>query len=622
MLLEIREKVQGVFASIILVLICVLFGLWGIQNYMGGGKEAALVTVGDKEFFQRDVTRAYQQFTQSLAGMKFDEEMIKQQAMQKLIRDEVLLQYAQQQDLLISDETARGFVQSLEYFQKDGKFDKTQYQTLLGSQGMSSMEFVNRIKKALIMEQVQRAVVDSGFATKAEVDGFFKIQNEKRDVDYFTLALQTVDQMPSDDEIKSYYLQHQDDYQTPEQMSVEYVTLALDDLAKDVAVSEEQLKAYYDEQKAQYTNPERRKISHILFAFNKESADEQQALQRALDAKQALSGKDFATLAAELSDDKLTANNGGDLGLFNVGVMEKAFEEAASQLKLGEVSEPVKSAFGYHLITVTELVPGDVKPYEAVKSELALTYKKAQAENRFAELAEKLAEVSYENPDNLQAAAQLLNATVEQSALFTRQQGEGVAENEKVRLTAFSEDVLKGNNSEPVEIAGDKVVVLRMKDHRLAATKAIEAVQDEIIVAVNKEKAQKQADENADKAKSALLAGKAIEEVANDFNVTVKRVKALGRMTGDVESALRQAIFRAAKPQAGQPGVVLIDNPAGGKIVASITHVDEGVMSEADKAQLAAIEKNMAVAFGRAQFEAMLNQLQAAADISINLPKQ
>ncbi|MGR9051514.1 MAG: SurA N-terminal domain-containing protein, partial [Gammaproteobacteria bacterium] len=163
MLLEIREKVQGVFASIILVLICVLFGLWGIQNYLGGGKELPVVTVGDKEFFQRDVTRAYQQFAQSLAGMKFDEELLKKQALEKLIRDEVLLQYAQSQDLIVTDDAAREFVQSLEYFQKDGKFDKDQYQALLGSQGMSSNEFINRIKKALLMEQVQRAIVDSGF---------------------------------------------------------------------------------------------------------------------------------------------------------------------------------------------------------------------------------------------------------------------------------------------------------------------------------------------------------------------------------------------------------------------------------------------------------------------------
>ncbi|WAR45360.1 SurA N-terminal domain-containing protein [Methylomonas rapida] len=622
MLLEIREKVQGVFASIILVLICVLFGLWGIQNYLGGGKEAPVVTVGDKDFFQRDVTQAYQQFAQNLAGMKFDEETLKKQAVQKLIRDEVLLQYAQEQNLVITDETARNFIQSLEYFQKDGQFDKGQYQALLSSQGMSSDDFVNRVKKALMMEQVQHAVVESGFVTKAEIESFFKLQNQTRDVEYLTVPLASSSELPADDEINAYYQQHQEAYQTPERAVISYVELSLDDLAKDVSASDEQLKAYYEEQKAQYTTPERRKISHILFAFGKDSADDQQALQRALKAKQDLANKDFAALAAEVSDDKLTAKNGGDLGLFNVGVMEKSFEEAASQLKQGEVSEPVKSAFGYHLIKVTELAPGEIKPYEAVKSELTKAYKKAQIESRFSELGEKLSEVSYENPDNLDAAAKLLGVPVKTSAPFTRDAGEGVAVDEKVRLAAFSEDVLKGNNSEPIEIGSEKLVVLRMQSHTPAAAKDLKEVKADVIAAIQKEKALKQVVEKADKLKAELVAGKPIADVASATALTVKKVAGLSRNAGDVDPAVRQAIFRAAKPRANRPSIVVIDEPAGGKIVASISQVKEGVMTEADKAKQVQLEKNMATAFGRTQFEAVLNQLQANADITIRSPKQ
>ncbi|AEG02608.1 SurA N-terminal domain-containing protein [Methylomonas methanica] len=617
MLLEIREKVQGVFASIILVLICVLFGLWGIQNYLGGGKETPEITVGDKEFFQRDVNQAYQQFAQNLAGMKFDEDTLKKQALQKLIRDEVLLQYAQEQKLIVTDDAARDFIQSLEYFQKDGKFDKTQYQALLGSQGMSSEEFVGRIKKALMMEQVQRAIVDSGFVTPAEVTAFYKIQNQKRDVEYIPVPLLVSNQAPSEEDITAYYQQHQDAYQTPEQVSIQYVELSLDALANDVDATEDQLKAYYDEQKAQFSTPERRKISHILFAFDKDAASEEQALQKALKAKQELATKDFATLAKELSDDKLSAKNGGDLGLFNVGVMEKAFEDAASQLKLDEVSEPVKSAFGYHLIKVTELVPGEVKSYEAVKPELAKAYKKSQAESKFGELGEKLSEVSYENPDSLDAAAALLGDSVKETPLFTRGSGEGVASDEKVRLAAFSEDVLKGMNSEPVEVGSDKLVVLRMKAHVPAANKELQDVKTEVIAALQKERARQQTAETANKLKDELSAGKSITEVAQAAKLSVKKLDGLARTSTDIEPLVNQAIFRAAKPQANQPSIVVIDEPNGGKIVASVNRVTEGEMTEADKAKQALIEKNMATAFGRAQFEAVLNQLQADADIRI-----
>jgi peptidyl-prolyl cis-trans isomerase D len=622
MLLEIREKVQGVFASIILVLICVLFGLWGIQNYLGGGKEAPLVTVGDKEFFQRDVSQAYQQYAQNLAGMKFDENSIKKQAIEKLIRDEVLLQHVQDEKLLVSDEAARRFIQTLEYFQKDGKFDKTQYQTLLSSQGMSSDEFVARIKKALVMEQFQKAIVDSSFVTQTEVANYFKIQNQKRDLEYLTIPLAPSSQTPSEEEINAYYQQHQDAYQTEEQVAIDYVELSLDKLAAEVKPTEEQLKAYYEEQKAQFSSKERRRISHILFAFTKDPAADQQALEKALKAKQTLSNKDFASLAAEVSDDKLTAKKGGDLGLFNVGVMEKSFEEAASSLKLGEVSEPVKSAFGYHLIKVTELTAGEAKSYEAVKSEITKAYQKAQAESQFNALGEKLAQVSYENPDNLAAAANVLGVAVSQTGLFTRSQGQGVAADEKVRLAAFSEEVLKGNNSEPVEVGNEKLVVLRMKSHSPATTKDLKEVKSQVVTALQHDKAQQVATASAEQIRSELLAGKTLAQLADAQHLTLKKVNGLARNTSDLSPLVSQAVFKAAKPQAGKASVVVIDDVAGGKIVANIVKVTEGSVSEADKAKLPVIEKNMATAFGKAQFEAVLNALQAKTDIAIREEKQ
>jgi len=370
MLTKIREKAQGAFAWGILIIICVPFALWGIQNYLDTGKEPAVATVGDKDFYQRDVNNAYEQYRQSLQGVSIDEEILKAQALEKLIKDEVLLQYAYKAGLVASDETTREFITSLPYFQVDGKFDDKRYKALLSAQKMSSAEFVGRIKNALIMEQFQQSIIDSSFATQYDVESFFKIQNQQRDAEFLTVAYQKQAQ-PSDEEITAYYQQHQDLYQTPEQVSVQYVELALEDLAKNIQVTDEKLKAFYEDQKGQYTTPERRKISHILFAVNDKVTD-QQALEKAIKAKSELANKDFAVLASEFSDDKLTAKSGGDLGLFNAGDMEKAFEDSASTLKLGEISEPVKSAFGYHLIKVTELIPGEVKSFDSVKSFLSL----------------------------------------------------------------------------------------------------------------------------------------------------------------------------------------------------------------------------------------------------------
>jgi len=620
MLTKIREKAQGAFAWGILIIICVPFALWGIQNYLDTGEEAPVASVGDKDFFQRDVNKAYEQYSQNLQGMMIDEQTLKAQALEKLIKDEVLLQYVHANGLVTTDDAARELIQSLPYFQVDGKFDDKRYRTALNLQKMSSGEFVNRIKNALIMEQFQRSIIDSSFATKYDVESFFKIQNQQRDVDYVTVAVQKLAEQPSEEQIAAYYQQHQDLYQTPEQVSVEYIELALEDIAKTIAVTDDKLKAFYEEQKDQYTTPERRKISHILFAIN-DKTDEKAALEKALKAQKELAGKDFAAVAAEVSDDKLTAKTGGDLGLFNAGVMEKSFEDAASVLKLGEVSNPVKSAFGYHLIKVTELVPGEIKPFESVKNEVTKAYQKAQAENAFYESGERLTEMSYEHPDTLKTVADALGITIKKTDLFTKDKGDGVAAEEKIRSAAFTEEVLQGNNSTPIELGTDRLVVLRMSEHKPAAARELNDVKQDIVAVLLADKAKQQAIETAKKIKAGLQAGESIQTVAVENKLQVKTVAGLTRNKEDVPLALNQAIFKAAKPVGGKSTVFIAELPAGEQVVVSLSKVTEGVMTEDDKKKMELATKNIAKAFGQTEFNALINSLQADADISVRAPK-
>jgi len=621
MLTKIREKAQGAFAWGILILICVPFALWGINNYLDTGKEAPVASVGDKDFYQRDVNKAYEQYSQNLQGMGIDEQTLKAQALQKLIKDEVLLQYVHAEGLVTTDDEAREFIKSLPYFQVDGKFSDKQYKTLLSSQRISSAEFINRIKNALTMEQFQHSIVDSSFATQYDVEGFFKIQNQQRDVDYLTVPLQSLTVQPTEEEISAYYQQHQDLYRTPEQVSVEYVELLLEDLAKKVVVTDEKLKAFYEEQIDQYTTPERRKISHILFKINDKTTDKA-ALEKALKAKQDLANKDFAALAAEVSDDKLTAKKGGDLGLFNVGIMEKAFEDAASALKLGEVSIPVKSAFGYHLIKVTELVPGNIKQFDSVKNEVTKAYQKAQAENAFYEAGEKLTEMSYENPDNLQTVADALGITVKKSALFTKEKGEGISADEKIRSAAFSEEVLQGNNSAPVELSTEHLVVVRLLEHKAAAKRDLNEVKQEVAGVLSKEKANLQSVEKAKQIMVRLQAGESIQVVAAENKLKINTDKGLVRGKNKLPEQLNNAIFKAAKPVGGKPSVFIAALPSGEQVVVSLSKVTAGIMSEDDKKQMELAKKNIANAFGQVEFNQVLSSLQAEADIEVNTKAQ
>ena len=616
MLTTIREKAQGTFAWIILIIICVPFALWGIQNYVDTGKEAAVASVGDKDFYQRDVNKAYEQYAQNFQGMTVDEQLLKQQSLDKLIKDEVLLQYAHAEGLVATDSSTRAFIETLPYFQTDGKFDDKRYKSLLTSQRMSSAEFVSKIKSALIMEQFQRSIIDSSFATQYAIDNFFNIQNQQRDVDYVTVAVEKITTQPSDQDIAAYYQQHQAEYKIPEQVSVEYVELSLGDIAKKIVVTDDKLRAYYEEQKEQYSTPERRKISHILFAVNAKT-DDKTALAKALKAQQDLNSKDFSAIAAEVSDDKLTAKKGGDLGLFIVGSMEKSFEEAASALKAGEVSKPVKSSFGYHLIKVTELVAGDVKAFESVKSEVTKAYQKAQAENGFYEAGEKLTQMSYENPDNLLTVSEALSLTVNKSGLFAKDKGDKIAVEQKIRDAAFTEEVLQGNNSAPIELGADRLVVLRLLERKPAAVRELNAVKREVIIALNSDKASKKTLEKANKINQRVQAGEAIQKVAGDLKLAVKESIGLTRSKNALPEQLSDAIFKAAKPVAGKATTFAVGLPTGEQVVVSLKKVTLGIISDDDKKRMELAKKNLAKAFGQSEFNAMLASLQANADVSI-----
>lgn len=616
MLQKIREKSQGTLSWFLLVGICVPFALWGIQNYVGGASEDAIATVGNRDFFQSDVNRAYQQYSQQFAQMNVDEATLRQQALLKLIKDEVLLQHVQTEGLTISDEDTKKYVQSLEYFQLEGKFSSTQYKSLLNSQGISSPQFFARIKKARVMEQYQLSILDSSFTTQYDIDNFFKIQNQQRDIEYLTVPVTAITETPAQETIDAYYQKHADSYKTEEQVSIEYISLSLDDLASKIAVTDEQIKTFYDEQKSLYTSKERRKVSHILFKFTNDS-DEQIVLAKAQAAQKELATKTFEVLAAEVSDDTGTSKTGGDLGLFEEGGLEKALEDVVSKLKLNEVSAPVKSSFGYHLLKVTELVASETKPFEAVKAEVTKSLQRKEAETSFYEMSEKLAEVSYENPDNLTATADATGINISKSSLFSKNKGQDIAAEATIRSAAFSEDVLAGNNSEPIELGSDKVVVLRMLERKPASVRPLADVKDTIVATLLKEKSQIQTIEKANALKKQLMAGKNIQDLATENSLEVKNIAGLTRSNEILPSKIRQAIFKAAKPVDNKATVLIVGLTSGEQYIVSLNKITDGVMSESDKKQQKLAEKNIAKAFGEATFEAVLISLQANAEIAI-----
>jgi peptidyl-prolyl cis-trans isomerase D len=621
MLQAIRDRAHGIFAWVMLIAIGVPFALWGIQNYIDTGKEKPAAAIGDREIFDRDVTRAYEQSLNNLVGIDdFDEKKLREQALERLISEEVIVQGAEERMLTVSDTEARSFIQTLPYFQTDGKFDKEKYKVMLSTQGMNPTQFAAQIRRALMSEQFQHGVVDSSFVTKGELETLMRLKNQEREIEYAEIPLTQVTRTFSDTEISSYYKTYLTEFRNPERVSVEYLALNFDEIAKDVQVSDEELTKLYEEQKASLGTPERRKISHILIAPGDGS---EAALKAAQDKatgirNRILKGEDFAKLAQEVSSDALSGKAGGDLGFLNKEAQEESFTKAAEKLNSGEVSEPVKTSFGYHLIKVTELIPAKQKSFEEVKEELHKTAQRNAAETRFYEKGQKLAEQTFEHPGSLDTAAQALGLKIQQTVLFTREEGEGLAAEESVRKAAFSEDVLGGRNSEPVELGNEKAVVLRIKEHQQASDKPMAEVKDAIIAKLRDQESRAEAVKSSQELLKTVRDGKSLAEAAKNLGLKITKTGFVRRDNDKLPPELLRAAFTAGRPAAGKVSAGDATQPNGSQWVFSVTTVKDGPMAAADAKDQESASQFMTRSGSQREFGSFVERLRELADVKIN----
>lgn len=622
MLQAIRDRAHGIFAWVMLIAVGVPFGLWGIQNYIDTGKEKPAAVVGDREIFDREVTKAYEQSLNNLVGIDdFDEKKLRQDALERLIREEVLAQSAESKSLAVSDTEARSFIQTLPYFQTDGKFDKEKYKVMLSAQGMTPNQFVGQIRRALSMEQFQRSVLDSAFVTQGELKTLMRLKNQERDLEYVKIPLAPVTRNFTDAEIEAWYQQHLADYRNPEKVSIEYLALNLEDLAREVQVSEEDLHKLYEEQKASFGTPERRKISHILIAVEGSGGAAEKTAQAKAESirERIIKGEDFVKLAQEISSDSVSGKIGGDLGFLDKDAQEETFTKAAEALKEGEISAPVKTSFGYHLIKLTQLVPAKVKSFEEVREELRKLAQHNSAETSFYEKGQKLTEQTFEQPDSLEPAARQLNLKVQATGLFTREAGEGLAAEEAVRKAAFSEEVLGGRNSDPIELGNEKAVVLRLKDHQPASDKPLAEVREAVISRLRNQEARAETAKRSQQLLTAVRSGQSLAAAAKTLGLETSKSGFIRRENDKLPPELVRAAFTAARPAANKTTTGEIALPDGSQFVFNITVVKDGAPTAADAKEQTSASEFLVRNEAQREFGSFVERLRELADVKLKV---
>jgi len=575
--------------------------------------------VNGEEISQNELSQAVdmqrrqlmQQLGKDFDASLLDEKMLRESALKGLIDRKLLLQGAEQAKFAFSEGALDQVILQTPEFQVDGKFSSERFDQVIRQLGYSRMQFRQMLAQEMLIGQLRAGVAGSGFVTDAEVLAFARLEKQTRDFATLNVKADPAAVKLTDDEVKAYYDEHAKEFMTPDQVIIDYVELKKASFFDQVAVKDEDLQAAYQKEIANLS--EQRRAAHILIEVNDKTTEAQAKAK--IDEVQArlAKGEKFEALAKEFSQDPGSANNGGDLGYAGPGVYDPAFEKALYSLGKDQVSEPVRTDFGYHLIKLLGVEAPEVPTLASLKDKLTRELKAAQVEQRFVEATKQLEDSAFEASDLAQPAADL-KLTVQTSKPFGREGGEGVAANRAVVTAAFSPEVIdEGANSTAIELDPETVVVLRAKEHLKPAQLPLESVNAAIRTQLTKEHASAAAKTRAEKLIADLRDGKAPLDKAIDGQ-SWKVTEAATRGQEGVDPAVLQALFRMPKPAAkDKPTFSSVTLPDGSLMIVRLNGVNEAAApTDEEKTQY---RRFLASREGQQDFAAYRKQLESQADI-------
>lgn len=626
MLQQIRDKITGWFAIVFLSAIAIVFIFWGIQ--FESSVSVAAATVNGEKIPVEVVRRAWQERQTELQQATRDElppDVVKQgqeRLVNEFIRRELLVQRADEFGYRVSDRELAEALSGIPALQVDGVFSRDRYAALLRSQGRTEADFEAELRRDLEISQLRNAVAVSAFALPGEIRRRVELMGETREVQVVVLPAEQFASAVTftPDEVAAWYKQSEAEFRTPESVSLQFVQLSLADVAAGIEVTEEALRNYYDQVAGErYVSTERRRARHVLV---ESGTDDAAALAKAEAlAKRARDGEDFAALATQNSDDPGSKGQGGDLGWSTRESFVAPFAEALFAMQAGEIRGPVKTQFGYHVIKLEEVEASHQRSFDEVRDELEADYRNDRAQAAFYERSQQLADEAFTTLDSLEPVAQKLGLPLQRVTEFTREEGgEPLGNDRKLIDAAFSDEVLQERQNSPaITVGDDKVVVLRVTEHRPASQRPLEDVRAQVEASLRADRSQQAAEAAAKVAVGRLSAGETLEAVAADLGRPVSNSMAFRRNAEGVPPDLLNSIFDIAAPGAGRTASGVSRLPNGDAALFVVNTVQPGSMSAPEiAAQAAEITRQAAGQVAVEEFSAYLAELERTAKVKRN----
>ncbi|HVY53772.1 MAG TPA: SurA N-terminal domain-containing protein [Gammaproteobacteria bacterium] len=595
MLQTIRDRTQGWLAGTIVSILILMFALWGINAYFTGSSASTIVAkvngVGiTKERFTMSYEQARRQL-QAQAGSSTpltnkQEAGLKEKVLNELITTEVLKQASHKESFHISTAQVDGYLESIPEFQDNGQFSLTKFQEIMSSSMYTANDLIDLIKTTLLVAQPKLGIMLTSVALPNEVNYTVSLVNQERDIRYLNItsaALQGKSLAPiSGEQISGYYQQHQDEFKTPEQVSVDYVELSLKDVMSGIHPNSDELKSFYNENINGYTQPAQWKLAAIVIPLESDATKENviAAETKAKDILQKIrQGEDFDKYARQFSNSTLQGELQGWVGMDQ---LQAALQKPVLSLtKATPISEVIQADQGFIILKLLDQKETQVEPFEKVKNKVEETLVRQQAEEKMASLRDQLSELTYQHPDSLEAAAKALNLPIKTTALFTQDKGgNDISSNKKVRDTAFGNDVLAlQNNSDVIQVTPETAVVIRVKSHLPPALLPEKSVAKQIQDRLELERSKSQLAQLAEEIHNKLINGASESQLAAEYKLAWVNLGFIGRYSDKVDSAILEKAFQLTYPQNAKNSYGTVQLPNSYAVVA-LSAVRDGAVKD------------------------------------------
>ncbi|MDA1299309.1 MAG: SurA N-terminal domain-containing protein [Proteobacteria bacterium] len=622
---RLRDRSEGVFSKILIGLIIVVFGLFGfgsITTFLAPVPKVA--EVNGEDITQQEMEMSVERnrrllLAQNVNPLEIDEDSLRSNVLQSLINRKLLSQAAASLDLAFSEEQLDQEIVTTDAFKIDGIFDSQQFQRVIGSAGYSPLSYRREMRQDRLFQQMSQAISGTAFVTSAAIDRAGSLTGQTRDVALLRIDVDSlIDGVGvTDEEQREYYANNQSEFESPETIDIAYLELKRSDFMDDVEVNEADLESFFEERRARYSRAESRRLAHILVETGE---DEQASSQEINDIYQKLlNGGDFSELAKEFSDDPGSAANGGDLGFAEPGAYVPEFEDAAFALGMNELSKPVRTEFGYHIIKLLDLTPANEPALEEIRAEVESAYRESLAEELFVSASARLGELAFEAADLIEPAA-ALGLEVKSTGPVSRNETGGIGASDAVIAAVYSDDLLiDGNNSDVIEITPDEHVVVRVKQYQPSEIRPYEMVASTIAEKLRLQKASDLAEARAREIVDQLESGSLTRYVADQHGLEWQTQEAVTRGSMDLEGGIRSYAFSLPRPDESGKSVGYTTADDGDAVVVTVTNVRNKEPSGSTEADIPGLGRVLAAQEGRTVFSEFQAALADSADIERQL---